>query len=159
MFDFVELDLPPIPARISKRNGKYFIFDVLRKKNVVLTPEEWVRQHWVHYLSENKGYPRSLMQIEGGMQLNSLLKRSDLLIYNVEGEKILLAEFKAPHIKITQKVFEQISNYNSVQKVPLLLVSNGLTHIYSKIDFDKKESVFLENLPPADFVTESREKS
>lgn len=99
------------------------------------------------------------MQIEGGMQLNSLLKRSDLLIYNVEGEKILLAEFKAPHIKITQKVFEQISNYNSVQKVPLLLVSNGLTHIYSKIDFDKKESVFLENLPPADFVTESREKS
>lgn len=159
MFDFVELDLPPIPARISKRNGKYFIFDVLRKKNVVLTPEEWVRQHWVHYLSENKGYSRSLMQIEGGMQLNNLLKRSDLLIYNVEGEKILLAEFKAPHIKITQKVFEQISNYNSVQKVPLLLVSNGLTHIYSKIDFDKKESIFLEDLPSADFMTEKGEKS
>lgn len=159
MFDFIELDLPPIPARISKRNGKYFIFDVLRKKNVVLTPEEWVRQHWVHYLSENKGYPRSLMQIEGGMQLNSLLKRSDLLIYNVEGEKVLLAEFKAPHIKITQKVFEQISNYNSVQKVPLLLVSNGLTHIYSKIDFDKKESFFLEDLPSADFMTEKGEKS
>lgn|SRR5690625_3122901 len=154
MFEFAALDLPPIQAKISKEGNKYFIFDVLRRKNVVLTPEEWVRQHWIHYLADIKRYPKSLMQIEGGMQLNKLLKRSDLVVYNNHGNKILLAEFKAPHVKITQKVFEQISNYNSIQKAPVLLVSNGLKHIYSKIDFEKKSYNFLSELPNYELMTE-----
>lgn len=143
------LSLPQFQAKIFKIEGRLYIYDVLRKKKVVLTPEEWVRQHWIHFLP-TKGYNQSLMSIEGGVILNGLQKRTDLIVYNNKGEKILIAEFKAPHIKITQKVFEQISNYNSVHKIPLLLVSNGITHIYSKVDFKKNTFRFLEELPNYD---------
>ncbi len=87
------------------------------------------------------------MKTEGGLKLNTLQKRSDLLIYNNKGEKILLAEFKAPHVKITQSVFEQIANYNTVHQIPLLLVSNGLDHFYCKISFETKSYEFLKDLP------------
>lgn len=147
MFRPVPLNLPPYPAKISKKQDQYFIFDVLRKKNLLLTPEEWVRQHWVQYLHQEKKYPLALMKIEGGLTLNSLQKRSDLLIYNTDGERILLAEFKAPTVKITEKTFHQIANYNSIYKIPLLLVSNGIEHHYCKIDFDSGSYQFLEDLP------------
>lgn len=150
MFESTELDLPPFDAKIFKKGNVYYIFDIIRKKQVVLTPEEWVRQHWVHYLSKFKGYPNTLMQIEGGMTLNNLTKRTDLIVFNNLGEKILLAEFKAPHVNITQKVFEQIANYNSKHKVSLLVVSNGLKHIYSNVDFAKSSFVFLQELPNYD---------
>ncbi len=127
--------------------NKLFIFDELRKKQLVLTPEEWVRQHWVHYLHTHKNYPKPLMQIEGGLKLNTLQKRSDLLIYNNHGEKILLAEFKAPTVKITEQVFHQIANYNSIHKIPLLLVSNGMEHYYCRIDFVENRFEFLQELP------------
>lgn len=87
------------------------------------------------------------MKTEGGLKLNTLQKRSDLLIYNNLGEKIILAEFKAPHIKITQAAFEQIANYNTVHRIPLLLVSNGLEHFYCKISFDSQSYEFLKELP------------
>jgi len=120
MFKPIPLNLPPFSAKLTQAKDGLMIFDVLRKKNLVLTPEEWVRQHWIHYLSISKKYPKSLMKTEGGLILNTLQKRSDLLLYNNMGEKILLAEFKAPHIKITQDVFDQIARYNTVHKIPLL---------------------------------------
>ena len=147
MFSPTPLNLPPFKAKISKKNNAIYIFDELRKKDLVLTPEEWVRQHWINYLSLMKNYPKALMHIEGGLKLNNLQKRSDLLIYNSSGHKVVLAEFKAPHIKITQQVFEQIANYNTVHRIPYLLVSNGMNHYYCKIDFIKKSYEFLEDLP------------
>lgn len=93
------------------------------------------------------------MEIEGGLLVNTLQKRTDLVVYNNAGEKVLLAEFKAPHVKITQKVFEQISNYNSTHKIPLLLVSNGVHHVYCRIDFVTHSYVFLEDLPFYESIT------
>lgn len=147
MFTPIPLNLPPYAAKISKHEEKLFIFDELRKKDLLLTPEEWVRQHWIHYLHKHKKYPKSLMKTEGGLKLNSLQKRSDLLIYNNAGEKILLAEFKAPSVKITEKTFQQIANYNSIHKIPLLLVSNGIEHYYCTIDFENERFDFLAELP------------
>lgn len=147
MFKPIPLNLPAYPLKLTRNQEKVFVFDILRKKNLILTPEEWVRQHWIHYLHQHKKYPKSLMKTEGGLQLNSLQKRSDLLIYNSAGTKILLAEFKAPHVKITQNTFQQIANYNSIHKIPLLLVSNGLEHHYCRIDFEKESFEFIEELP------------
>ncbi|MBE8720697.1 type I restriction enzyme HsdR N-terminal domain-containing protein [Sphingobacterium pedocola] len=147
MFKPIPLNLPAYPLKLTRNEEKVFVFDILRKKNLILTPEEWVRQHWIHYLHQHKKYPKSLMKIEGGLQLNSLQKRSDLLIYDNTGVKILLAEFKAPHVKITQDTFQQIANYNSIHKIPLLVVSNGLEHHYCRIDFEKGSFEFIEELP------------
>ncbi|WP_270087764.1 type I restriction enzyme HsdR N-terminal domain-containing protein [Sphingobacterium sp. SYP-B4668] len=150
MFTPIQLNLPPYPAKLTKENETVFIFDELRKKRLVLTPEEWVRQHWIHYLHQQKKYPKSLMKTEGSLKLNTLQKRSDLLIYNSLGKKIILAEFKAPNVKITQAVFEQIANYNTIHQIPLLLVSNGLEHFYCKISFDSHSYEFLKELPDYD---------
>src|SRR5690606_1660991 len=115
-------------AKIQQDGKRVYIFDELRKKQLVLTPEEWVRQHWVQYLVHIKHYPKPLIQLEGGLTLNNMPRRSDLIVYDHNGNKILLAEFKAPSVKITQATFEQISRYNTVHRIPLLLVSNGLQH-------------------------------
>ncbi|MFZ4862998.1 type I restriction enzyme HsdR N-terminal domain-containing protein [Sphingobacterium sp. Mn56C] len=147
MFKPTALNLPPATLKLSRIQQKVYVFDILRKKNLLLTPEEWVRQHWVHFLHQFKKYPKTLMKIEGGLVLNDLQKRSDLLIYNTKGEKILLAEFKAPDVKITSKTFEQISNYNSIHKIPLLLVSNGLEHYFFKVDFVTSTYTFIDELP------------
>lgn len=147
MFKPVPLNLPSYPFKITQKLDKLFIFDELRKKDLVLTPEEWVRQHWISYLHNYKSYPKTLMKIEGGLLLNSLQKRSDLLIFNNKGEKVLLAEFKAPSVKITEKVFHQIANYNSIYKIPLLLVSNGIEHYYCRIDFEQSNFTFITELP------------
>ncbi|HMR17850.1 MAG TPA: type I restriction enzyme HsdR N-terminal domain-containing protein [Sphingobacterium sp.] len=147
MFKLTRLNLPPYALKLKRIDEKVYVFDELRKKNLLLTPEEWVRQHWIHHLCTHKKYPRALMRIEGGMALQGLQKRTDLVIYNHDGEKILLAEFKAPGVKIGQKTFEQISNYNSQHKIPLLLVSNGLEHYYCRINFKNNSFDFLKDLP------------
>lgn len=147
MFKPTPLNLPPYALKLKRIGEKVYVFDELRKKNLLLTPEEWVRQHWVHHLVNALKYPKSLMKIEGGMALQGLQKRTDLVIYNNYGKKILLAEFKAPEIKITQKTFEQISNYNTKHQIPLLLVSNGLQHYFCRINFENKTFDFLDELP------------
>src|SRR5690606_4489114 len=147
MFEPIPLNLPPCSSKITQKLDKLFIFDELRKKELVLTPEEWVRQHWVHYLYQTKGYPKSLMHIESGLKLNSLQKRSDLLVFNNKGEKILLQIFKSPTVKITEKLCHQIANYNTVYKIPLLFVNNGLTHYYCRIHFYENRFDFLPELP------------
>lgn len=155
MFTPIPLNLPAYAAKIQREGTKLFIFDELRKKQLVLTPEEWVRQHWVQHLIRAKRYPKALIKIEGGLRFNDMRRRSDLVIYDTYGNKILLAEFKAPSVKITQAAFEQIARYNKVHRIPFLLVSNGLQHYYCRIDFEQERFEFLADLP--DYTASNRD--
>lgn len=141
------LQLPPYPFKISDENGQLILFDIIRKKNIVITPEEWVRQHFVQYLINQKNYPKTLIKLEGGHKLHGMAKRSDIVVYNKAGEKILLVECKAPSVTIDQKTFDQVARYNMVHKVTLLAVSNGLQHYYCNIDFESRNYRFIEELP------------
>jgi hypothetical protein len=147
MFEPIPLNLPPYPIRIKEEENGTYIFDVIRKKFLLLTPEEWVRQHLIHFLVEEKKYPRSLIQLEGGLKLNNLQKRSDILIFNNIGQKIVLIECKAPSVKISQETFDQIARYNFVHQVKWLVVSNGLQHYCCEIDFQQQSYRFVEQLP------------
>jgi hypothetical protein len=155
MFNPIPLNLPAYPAKIEREGTKLFIFDELRKKRLVLTPEEWVRQHWIQHLVKGKKYPKSLIQIEGGLKLHGMARRSDLVVYDNLGNKILLAEFKAPSVQITEAVFEQIARYNTVHRIPYLLVSNGMAHYYCRIHFQEGRFEFMADLPdyPPDILT------
>lgn len=146
-FKPIPLNLTPYSFRIKNEGGITFIFDEIRKKFLVLTPEEWVRQHFVQFLIIEKKYPRTVIKLEGGLRLNSLQKRTDIVVFNLSGEKILMVECKAPSVKISQATFDQIARYNIIHKVPLLAVSNGLEHYYCKIDFNEANYKFLEDLP------------
>jgi hypothetical protein len=147
MFNPVPLNLPSFPFKIKKEGGSVFIFDEIRKKFLVLTPEEWVRQHLVQYLIINKNYPKSLFQLEGGLKLNSLQKRTDIIVYNSAGEKVLLVECKAPSVKISQATFDQIARYNIRHRVRVLAVSNGIEHYFCEIDFQENSYRFIEDIP------------
>lgn len=140
------LNLPPYPFKITDESGTLFIFDEIRKKELVLTPEEWVRQHFIQYLIKEKKYPRSLIKLEGGLKLNGNAKRSDIVVFNNKGEKILLVECKAPSVKVTQQVFDQVARYNIVHRVPFIAVTNGLNHYYCKIDFEGQRYDFIPEL-------------
>lgn len=150
MFEPIPLNLPPYPLRVTTDGTKHYIFDELRRKHLVWTPEEWVRQHWVHHLVKVKKYPRALIRTEGGLILNQMQRRSDLIVSNSAGRMILLAEFKRPSVPIGPAVFEQISRYNSVYRIPLLMVSNGLQHYYWEVNSDSGTYQFLEDLPVYD---------
>jgi type I site-specific restriction endonuclease len=142
------LNLPPYPFKISDDGkGQLSLFDEIRKKTIILTPEEWVRQHFVQYLIKQKNYPRSLIRLEGGLKLNGLQKRTDIVVFNSAGERILIVECKAPSVTIDQKTFDQVARYNMVHKVSLLAVSNGLQHYYCTVDQQKREYKFIEDLP------------
>ncbi len=147
MFNPVQLNLPAYPFKIRKDDSCHYIFDEIRKKYLVLTPEEWVRQHFVQFIIAEKKYPKTLVRLEGGMKLNTLSKRTDIIAYNSLGEKVLLIECKAPSVKITQKVFDQIARYNIVHRIPLLAVTNGLEHYFCRIDFAAGSYSFLQDLP------------
>ena len=141
----VNLDFPFYDFKIRKTDqNKALIFDELRKKYVNLTPEEWVRQHILRMLKEKK-YPTSLTSVEKEIKLFSTKKRFDILVSDSKGKPILLVECKAPDVKLTQKVFDQLSRYNTVLKAPLLMVSNGIKHYYLK--FENNEYQFLEACP------------
>jgi hypothetical protein len=114
---------------------------------LVLTPEEWVRQHFIKFLITDKQFPAALMQIEGGLSLNQTKKRSDILIYNQLGEKLMVVECKAPSVNITQATFDQAARYNSVYKARWLVITNGLNHYYAQIDHDKQGFTFVEDMP------------
>jgi hypothetical protein len=141
------LALPPYPFKLTDQNGQLFIFDEIRKKQIMLTPEEWVRQHFVQYLINSKGYPKTLIKLEGGLKLHGMQKRSDIVVFNPQGQKILMVECKAPDVTIDQKVFDQIARYNITHKVKLLAVTNGLQHYYCTIDFNKHTYQFMAQLP------------
>ncbi|MBC8146485.1 MAG: type I restriction enzyme HsdR N-terminal domain-containing protein [Bacteroidetes bacterium] len=150
-----ELNLPQYNFRIRKENGRNEIFDLIRKKFVSLTPEEWVRQNFLMFLIKKKGYPESLITVEKSLMLNSLLKRTDLVIYSNTGLPKLIVECKATSIKITQKSFDQIARYNMTLKVDYLIVTNGLTHFICQIDYKKKTYYFLKEVPFYDEIKNS----
>lgn len=144
----VPLQLPPYPFKINEQpDGQLTLFDDIRKKHIILTPEEWVRQHFVQYLIHQKHYPRALIRLEGGHKLLGMAKRSDIVVFNTSGEKILLVECKAASVPIDQKTFDQVARYNMVHKVKLLAVTNGLQHHYCNIDFQNNSYRFIEELP------------
>lgn len=143
----LELNLPHADLKVSKLGNNQFVFDILRNKNIQITPEEWVRQHFVHFLINQKGYPKSLMGNEIPLQLNGMKKRCDTVVYDRMLKPLMIVEYKAPHIKITQEVFNQISRYNFVLQVQYLIVSNGLYHYCCKVDYDNKSISFLSDIP------------
>lgn len=141
------LNLPTYSFKIKSSENKYFIFDIIRKKYMVLTPEEWVRQHIIHYLIAEKNYPISLIAVEKKLTINKLTKRTDILVFNAKGSPHIIVECKAPSIKITQEAFDQIARYNLKLEANYLIVTNGLTHFYAYMDLEKECYVFLENIP------------
>ena len=143
------LNLPPFEANIKKMDGMVKIQDVLRHKFVALTPEEWVRQHFVHFLIEQKGYSPTLMANEVAVTLNGMSRRCDTVVYRQEGLKpLMIIEYKRPDVDITQKVFNQICRYNMVLEVEYLVVSNGLKHYCCKVDLQNGTYTFLQDIPP-----------
>ncbi|MGK0325182.1 MAG: hypothetical protein ACJA1D_000521 [Polaribacter sp.] len=142
-----KLNLPTYNFKFKSSENKTLIFDKLRKKYMVLTPEEWVRQHFVYFLIEEKKYPVSLIAIEKQLTINNLKKRSDILVFNTDGKPEIIVECKAPSIKITQDAFDQIARYNLKLKAKYLIVTNGLEHFYCKMDFKKETYIFLKMIP------------
>lgn len=123
------------------------IFDVLRRKYVLLTPEEWVRQHFVHFLVNTHRYPKSMMSIERGATYNSLQKRTDLCVFDQQGKPYLLVECKAAHISITQEVVRQVSVYNQVLQARYVAITNGLEHYCWEVDFETRQFCPLPGIP------------
>lgn len=143
----IQLNLPPYNIRIQEQNGQRKIFDILRRKYLVLTPEEWVRQHFIHFLINHKGYPATLLANEIPLKVGDKTIRADSVLYNRELKPIMIIEYKAPHIQLTQKVFDQISAYNLLLHVDYLVVSNGIDTYICKMDYDKQSYTFLEEIP------------
>jgi hypothetical protein len=142
-----KLNLPDYKFKFKSNENKMLIFDNLRKKYMVLTPEEWVRQHFVQFLIEEKKYPVSLIALEKQLTINNRKKRTDILVFNKEGNHDIIVECKAPTIKITQAAFDQIARYNLKLKANFLVVTNGIEHFYCKMDFEKETYVFLKEIP------------
>ena len=142
-----KLNLPQYQIKIKEEGDKKYIFDPIRKKYLVLLPEEWVRQNFIQFLIQEKEYSASLIEVEKGLKLNELNKRADIVVSDNTGQPFVLVECKAPKVKIDQEVFEQVARYNMVFKVPYLIVTNGLEHYCAKIDFEKNSFEFLKEIP------------
>jgi len=141
------LDFPKFDYRFKSTENKVSIFDIIRKKFVVLQPEEWVRQHCVHYLITHKNYPKSLINVEKELKVNGLKKRYDIVVYNPDGSIEVIVECKAPYVSINQSTFDQIARYNLTLNANYLMVTNGLNHYYCQIDHTAKHYNFLKALP------------
>ena len=133
--------------RFKNSENKVSIFDEIRKKFIILTPEEWVRQHVVQYLLDEKKYPKSLINVEKVLKVNGLRKRYDVVVFNPDGSIYILIECKAPEIKIAQATFDQIARYNMTMQSQFLMVTNGLNHYFCQMDYKNEKYTFLENLP------------
>jgi hypothetical protein len=143
----IPLDFPSYSFRFKNSENKVSIFDPIRKKFIILTPEEWVRQHVVEFLIQEKNYPKSYINVEKILKINDLKKRYDVVVFNPDGSIFLLVECKAPEIKISQTTFDQIARYNMVLKANYLMVTNGLNHYFCKMDFIENKYTFMQNLP------------
>jgi hypothetical protein len=133
--------------RIREENGQLRIFDPARKKWVALTPEEWVRQHLVHYLNKDKGYPLGLMMIEKEFKYNQLSKRADIVVCDRTGAPLLMAECKSPDVEITQGVLDQAMRYNLIMDVKMVLLSNGINHFCFQLDKANQTYLALTEIP------------
>lgn len=143
----VKLDLPGFDYQVSKAEGKIWIFDIIRKKRVVLTPEEWVRQHIVHFFIHQLNYPKTLIKIESGLTYNRLQKRSDVVVYDREGKPWLLVECKSPDIQLSQSTLMQAAVYNQDIGAKYIAVSNGMKHVCYEVKKNVSETGLLKNFP------------
>ena len=141
------LNFPSFDFRFKNSENKISIFDVIRKKFILLTPEEWVRQHVVHDLIQIKGYPVSLINVEKIVRINGMNKRYDVVVFKPNGEIAVLVECKAPSVGITQQTFDQIARYNFQLRAEHLYVTNGMDHYYCQMDYEKECYSFLRSLP------------
>ncbi len=142
-----KLNLPTFTFKVKSNENHTLIFDNLRKKYFVLTPEEWVRQHYVQFLIQYKKYPASLIALEKQLLINNRKKRTDIVIYCKEGTPHIIVECKAPQIKISQDTFDQIARYNLKLKATYLVLTNGIQHYYCKMDFKNETYIFLKDIP------------
>ena len=142
-----QLQFPKYSFRFKNSENKVAIFDEIRKKFIIITPEEWVRQHVVQFLLQDKKYPKSHINVEKLLKINDLIKRYDVVVYNPDGSIYILVECKAPEIKISQHTFDQIARYNMTLNANYLMVTNGLNHYFCKMDYEKEKYDFLPELP------------
>lgn len=141
------LSFPTYDFRFRNDNGRTTVFDEIRRKFVVMTPEEWVRQHVVRFLMKDRGFPKSLINVEKMLRVNGLTRRYDVVVFNPDGSIRVLVECKAPEVAITQSVFDQIARYNLTMDAEFLMVTNGLSHYYCKLDYENSRYEFLPELP------------
>lgn len=141
------LNLPSFPFRVKNTQKGIAIFDEFRKIFVTLQPEEWVRQHVLHYVHHHKGYPKGRIGVEKQIGINGLIKRFDILIYDDRAKPLILVECKAPEVTITQQTFDQIAQYNQQLNAPYLMVTNGLQHFYCQMNFKERRYDFLKDIP------------
>jgi hypothetical protein len=142
------LNLPEInPGTRIGKTGKPEIFDEIRKKFVALTPEEWVRQHFLHFMINQLGFPATLIVVEAAIKYNGMMKRFDILAHRPDGKPCLVVECKAPAVEVTQAVFDQVAMYNMTIMVDYLAVTNGMAHYACKIDHDRGTYEFLKEIP------------
>jgi len=142
-----ELQFPKYSFRFKNNENKVSIFDPVRKKFVVLQPEEWVRQHCIKYLVSEKNYPLSLINVEKELRINDLKKRYDIVVFNNDGSIHIIVECKAPNITISQVAFDQIARYNISLNATYLMVTNGINHYYCQLDMNNKCYLFLKDIP------------
>ena len=142
-----KLNFPTYSFRFKNSENKVAIFDEIRKKFILLTPEEWVRQHTLHYLVQDNKYPKSYINVEKLIKINTLNKRYDIVVFQPNGSIFLLIECKAPEVAITQKTFDQIARYNLELKAKYLMVTKGQNHYFCQMDFENKKYIFLSELP------------
>jgi hypothetical protein len=142
-----KLNFPTYSFRFKNSENKISIFDEIRKKFIVLQPEEWVRQHCIHYLIYEKKYPKSLINVEKELRIHKLAKRYDIVVFNTDGSIHLIVECKAPQITIKQDTFDQIARYNLELNASFLMVTNGINHYYCQMDFEKEQYLFLKDIP------------
>jgi hypothetical protein len=142
-----QLQFPSYSFRFKNSENKVAIFDEIRKKFIIITPEEWVRQHVVQFLLQDKKYPKSHINVEKLLKINDLNKRYDVVVYNPDGSIFILVECKAPEIKISQHTFDQIARYNMTLNAEYLMVTNGLNHYFCKLDYENEKYDFLSELP------------
>ena len=142
-----KLNFPELKFSIKIKENKPYIFDPIRKKWVVLTPEEWVRQHCIKFLVKIKNIPVGLIQVEKKLNLNRVLKRYDIVVYKRNKTIAILIECKAPSIQLTQKTFDQIARYNILLKSEYLMLTNGINHFFCQMDYEKGKYLFLPDLP------------
>ena len=150
------LNLPPAALRFGCADGQPTVFDPLRRRFVRLTPEEWVRQHFTAYLTSHLGYPSGLLANEVSLSLNGTARRCDSVLYGRDGRPRMIVEYKAPHVALTQKVFDQICRYNIVLRVRWLVVSNGRQTVCCRVDLDSGPYAFVPQLPSPAEVEEGR---
>lgn len=146
--NLVKLNLPSAPLKLARQSGDVVVWDTIRKKHLILTPEEWVRQHFIHFLM-SLGYPKEGFALEGGFQLHRKLQRTDILIYR-KGKPVLLVECKAPQVPIRQETFDQAMRYNSHYQTSFIVVTNGLRHFVAKVDPVEKKFDFQKEIPAFD---------